>query len=135
MTDPIRALLGRVKELDEKATDGPWEAHVERYQGGESDYYGAHIPNVADKVTTEYEGDYPPFWEDADAELTAQYRTIAPQLARALEAVLEVHYEEDGLNAHQVCAHRYCIDDAGDQCRWPCMTVRAITEHLGVKDG
>lgn len=48
---------------------------------------------------------------------------------KALEPVRALHAKH-GNTLHTepkfVCSHRHCVDDAGDQCAWPCPTIRAI---------
>lgn len=159
-TAPIRTLLARVKELDEKATSAPWEkiqghlSHPEGYDVAGKDGVG---------VIQECCGYTGSIAEPADADLITEYRTLAPQLARALEAVLEAHkkvpvYEWCAFNlpsadechlgddehielANGDWAHvsvieawtcKECHHDTDDEIPdWPCPTVQAITEHLG----
>ncbi|WBL18501.1 hypothetical protein [Citricoccus sp. NR2] len=99
MTDPIRTLLARVKELDEKATDGPWVMDPESVSDNGLHYRPARVYAegwTGYPVNDACEISLPTNNEDAD--LIAEYRHLAPQLARALEAVLEVcgHWEEWG---------------------------------------
>ena len=43
-----------------------------------------------------------------------------------IKAVRDVHAEVEGLHCHTVCSHRSCLDDSGDQHRYPCPTIRAL---------
>ena len=43
-----------------------------------------------------------------------------------IKAVRDVHAEVGGLHCHTVCSHRSCLDDSGDQHRYPCPTIRAL---------
>lgn len=53
----------------------------------------------------------------------------AIQARAALDSVRALHAKhENTLHTELkfVCSHRHCIDDAGDQCAWPCPTIQAI---------
>ena len=91
----------------------------------------------------------------ADADFIAASRTAVPKMAAALQAVLEVHdpmqlYELDPLNGTWVYEQdervpygklcRGCSEDddsddyePGSYIEWPCDTVTAITDALGVE--
>lgn len=121
MTDPTLTVLERVKELDKKSTEGPWVLGVNDSDGNRKILSLCHDC----WPPCQYEGVRVATSVEADSELISEYRTTAPQLARALEAVLEVHHDQYG-----DCAG--CLEvDPGAHAPWPCPTVRAITEHLG----
>ena len=72
----------------------------------------------------------------ADAAFIADARTRLPQALAALQAVLDMHAPIDALNmryrggrVQQVCTG--CGTDDGNWNRWPCPTVRAITDAIG----
>lgn len=144
-----------LQRLADAATPGPWawegdlsenEASLapDRKSGGPGfvlSAYGLHTEGFVDVGV-------------ADAEFIAAARTAIPVLLdrvrethkawerawrinesltkernAALSAIAKVralHYEHEGPHCYTVCAHRYCIDDAGDQHRWPCPTIRAL---------
>lgn len=63
---------------------------------------------------------------------------IQERVDAALEPVRALHAKhENTLHAEPpfVCSHRHCIDDAGDQCAWPCPTIRAIETKEVAPDG
>lgn len=73
MTDP-KAILDRVEELDKSATPGPWTAdkatvYFPRVSGG---FDIRHCPSA-----------------DANVDAIAEYRTLAPKLARALRIAVD----------------------------------------------
>ncbi len=80
MSEPSE-VIQRVRELDKAATDGPWEWLT---HPGDKEQPAHHFLAVGDKeiaLTAEYR-------DGMDLNLMGQYRTIAPRLANALEAVL-----------------------------------------------
>lgn len=130
MTD-IHALLARVAELDSAATDGPWEVDPEfvsdnglRYRSprvyveGWSGYPVNDACEIILPATNE------------DATLSAEYRTAAPAMARALQAVLEVHERKQ---FEDEPSESYCDNCQRTAGIWPCSTVRAITRALEVE--
>lgn len=42
-----------------------------------------------------------------------------------LVRVKALHAPCVGVHGETVCSHRHCVDDSGDQCAYPCETVRA----------
>lgn len=120
MTDPVRDLLARVKELDgtliENAASAIYEVRDDPYD----------LEEWGDLDSAERER----YECDARAALEA----VTPStltLARALEAVLEVHgpyWLDTSSEVWRNTNRRNC-----EECdvTWPCDTVRAITEHLG----
>lgn len=58
-------------------------------------------------------------WPDPTNE---RIKTLEAQI----QAVRKLHSEVEGLHCHTVCSHRSCIDDSGDQHRYPCPTIRAL---------
>ena len=84
----LQHLLDRILELDQLTTAGPWEARTEEHtsipcvltQWG--DEYGPHI--IADML------------DSPDEEFIALARTALPQLAKALQAVMDLEDESLG---------------------------------------
>lgn len=92
------ARLEEIQARADKATDGPWAAHVDRFQDESyRDIDGAWIPGVAEKGF--YEGDKPALsmLDPEDAEFIAHAREDVPWLIEqvrkrdaALRAVLDL---------------------------------------------
>lgn len=118
MTDQIRTLLARVKELDEKATGGTWEAYSMPGFREQSPYVAVAADDREYKLINLDGAFY-------DGLLIAEYRSAAPALARALEAVLEVCAVWD---------HSTDTFDDEDRCTCHrCDIERAITRALEVE--
>lgn len=120
--DPIRALLAQVKELDEKATGGPWDFQPwSEYALPSGDHAESILLSNASP-----DGEVIRGLLDDDGYLVSEYRTLAPQLARALEAVLEQADAMDAIAAEPVSGD---VKSAMHLCA---RSVRnAIAEHLG----
>lgn len=99
----LTELIKQVKDLDEKATPGPW-----KISGGWKDVV---LLKDGSKVYTANS-------KAEDATLVANYRTAAPKLALALEAVLPVleYYATHRKDGSEVCheCKRVTIIDLGD---------------------
>ena len=126
MTD-IHALLARAAELDSAATDGPWH----KTQEGLSHPNGYEVngpDGSGDYVTADCCGYQGSVEKSANADLIAEYRTLAPAMARALEAVLELLDEMQKFRNETV--------ENYDVAEWHvAQRIRtAITEHLGAED-
>lgn len=133
MTDPIRTLLKRVLQLHTMA-GGPWTAEVKP----ESHYYDIPISGPSGRYIARSPDDgVRAGFEIHDAQLIAEYRTIAPAMARALEAVLEVHRAVEIEPSGTICHECSTLRGTGVNARyfpyeeWPCLTVCAITSNLG----
>lgn len=86
MTD-IEEVLARVHELDQAATYGPWEASQDSHE------HLAGCPPTMEWLVGTHDGyeqiiDWGNHGTRADAELIAEYRTLAPRMAKALQTVL-----------------------------------------------
>lgn len=118
MADDPRAVLARIRERAEGATLGPWKLwgmDVTADPVGNSD-----LDDAIDVASTHMAIDGRP--RTFDAEFIAHARTDVPRMARALEAVLDLHKaDHDGR----------CIEDVED---YPCPTVRAITDALTTEE-
>lgn len=128
MTDPIIDRLDQIKGRADKATEGPWE----HYGDGDHEVYQA----------VEYDdGDLGGYitWSvpaRADAEFIAHARTDVEQMEAALRAVLDLHILDDEFPNDPVkkCVACNLSDREGlDPTPWPCPTVRAIADALGVE--
>lgn len=93
----IRQTIARVRELDGKATKGPWAPDWGRVR---DDNCGTICQHPSE------ESAFGPKWE-ANKDLIAEYRTAAPKLAAEYERLLEIiesapHDESCGmvLNSH-----------------------------------
>jgi len=122
----LQNLLDEIDRLDQEATKGPWidEDNALReilyHQRNELGGY-AGSASLAEVLTN-----------DADAEFIALARNALPQLAKALQAVMEVHtleefgdLEGDGV----MCSE--CMYDDGSFKIYPCPTVQAIHDSIG----
>lgn len=89
MTTPLSSLLAECRELDAKATPGPWD---------DLPFEAAAMPN------SQYcQGCYIIEWENKehDAAFIARARELLPQLVRVLEAV-EEQLEHNSFHLHCV---------------------------------
>lgn len=121
MSEPIRTLLKRVLQLHTMA-GGPWIAEVTP----ESDYRDIPIIGPSGRYIARSPDDgVRAGFEIHDAQLIAEYRTAAPKLACALEAVLEVESEDLPTGHDGDEWYRAGWLDAFHNIR------TAITEHLG----
>lgn len=123
--------LDNIEQRANAATEGPWEAGVDDWNG----YYvrtpwkfGFGVAYVASLIQQGEDGG------EADAEFIAAARTALPKLVAALKAVLALHHGGD----HAECAYqepdwrRQRCHHCGDL--WPCLTVCTITEALGIEE-
>lgn len=134
MSDAIRTVLARVKELDGNASSGPWKKTQEWLSHPRGfDIIAPGGVTVADECCG-YRGS---IHTAEDADLITEYRTAAPRLALALEAVLEVHRAVEIEPSETICHGCSTLRGTGVNARyfpyeeWPCDTVQALTEHLG----
>jgi len=91
----VSELIAEVKELDEKATPGPWEE------------FENEVLSPGRYTVTETRFQYSLLVEQHNARLIAQYRTAAPLLAKLLEKAIEqrdfyFRYYEDFLAPDRV---------------------------------
>jgi hypothetical protein len=126
--------LAAVQQRADAATDGPWTFEVHRFK------------TTVDAVTTHpISGLSIPFSPvpsvigEENAEFIAASRTDVPRLVAALIAALDVHEPVNALlnpGPHErvvkVCTG--CGTDDGNWQRWPCPTVRVITDALTPKE-
>lgn len=96
-------LLEEVERLDREATPGPWAAELDVFDHEESEieatvaeepFKGAMLAHIATGVMLDEDG-HQESWEAArqsqalkDARLMARYRTLAPEIARAVRGLL-----------------------------------------------
>lgn len=131
MTNQLSDRLAAELAACERATEGPWEVHVERYSSEVCDYYhGAHIPGVAEMHITQHEGEYPPFEDIEDAEFIATARTALPTALRALQAVMERH-RPVGENWRRGPVCITCKGSHYGHAQYPCDTRKAVEEVYG----
>lgn len=81
----------------------------------------ARITRSEHMVSADGDADWAAIWERGH-RLAAERDALAARI----EQVREVHKPVDGVHGEIVCAHRHCVDDAQDQCSWPCPTIRAL---------
>ena len=112
--------LAEIEARANAATQGPWEWHP--YMGSGATLAKPNHPfhEVNILKTTD---DWPPV--APDAEFIAAARTDVPALVAALRAVLDLHYGEPYAQGPDYCAE--C------EHRWPCPTVQAVADALGVE--
>lgn len=127
MSEHINAWIKARRELHAVATEGLWEAgETQHFHDGSFHASYAEVePGVAAGCSPE------------DAAAIADARTTLPAALNALGAVLALHAETTWCpteKAHgcTVCADVEAVCDA-DSESWPCPTVRAIAEALGVE--
>ena len=113
MSDPIIDRLDQIKGRADKAAD--------------------HVGKIAAREHR-WTMSVPPRETDTDILLTQCLDTDVPQMEQALRAVLDLHQKTDhqrwvGFPRADRQEH-YCW---ADQQSWPCPTVRAIEEALGVE--
>ena len=131
----LTELLDQIDRLDQQATKGPWESrqlpvpvlghtatlHAENSEG--------------ETWTTEFPPEIGSHVHGDDAAFTSLARTALPQLAKALEAVMEIHQKTEHQRAYGFPRadkwEHYCMEDNQS---WPCPTVQAITDALGDDD-
>lgn len=131
MTDQITKLLDDVQRLDERATQGPWEATGNDYGGKVYEPSGYPLPGCTSC------GENEATYQGQDAEFIALSRTALPELAEAVRAVMELHRQttqsvpvpvfdeyDDPVQIQNLCAACNSF--------WPCKTVQAITAVLEV---
>ena len=125
--------LAERARIEQAASEGPWE-----HEGVGEIIQHFSLPEPATIVSTDvacmgycYGGSAAGVERDEDAEFIADARTAMPKMRAALEAVLALHpwecLECEGidLDASPRCGH--CYEP------WPCPTVAAIAEALGVE--
>ena len=129
MSDPTD-LLGEIQDRADRATEGPWEAYSVPASRREAGYSAVGVSDTEVQVTQDVGG-----WLDAD--FIAHAREDVPRLVTALRAVLGAHTPIEVEPSETLCREcsfrlpsgRYL----GKLSEWPCPTVRAITEALGVE--
>lgn len=131
MTDRIMEWLDESQRLADQADEGPWEAYGRggygrpRVQSVKSLGGGGVIAHTGYGEDDERAG--------LDAEFIAGSRTRFPQAVAALRAVLDLHHRATDF---------FAKDDFCAECssfhrtvEWPCPTLQAITDALGVEGG
>lgn len=139
----MSALTDRLAEIEGRAgaaTPGPWGVNSEVGSNELCNYTVYGIPGVASATWT---GDDSPAFAHcegmsrADAEFIAAARTDVPALVAALRGVLEMHQPVEIEPSDTICGEcSYRLPNGryfGKVEYWPCPTVRAITEALGVE--
>ena len=120
--------LKQVLALDARATAGPWESDGDEV----SQHWSRPEPwqVIASKEVDCglycYGGRARGIEKSEDAELIAYYRTAAPAMAKALQAVLSLHRPEPFDN---VPSESFCVECLNTT--YPCLTVETIHKHLG----
>ena len=129
MTDFTRDWIAKREQLEQAATEGPWEADG----GGE---IGQHCsrPEPWEKIVSTdvacmaycYGGSAAGVEREGDAEFIADARTSLPAAVAALKAVLTLHRQAGGVAIPVFCLHCQEFNDG----TWPCPTVRAVEAAL-----
>lgn len=117
MTQPN---LTQIEGRTSKATEGPWEVYSTR---------GGTYVTRPDLLGVAREWSL--VWQAQDAEFIANARQDIPALTEAIRAVLELHERVYANRTYRgwICAT--CCDRYEDKPqKWPCQTVKAITQRL-----
>ena len=123
-------LLDEIQDRADRATEGPWEAYSVPASRREAGYSAVEVSDTEVQVTRDAGS-----WFDAD--FIARARDDVPRLVAALRAVLGAHTPIEVEPSDTLC--RECSFQLpsgrylGKLSEWPCPTVRAITEALGVE--
>lgn len=113
----LRAAAERVLALAEKATPGPWMVDATKALGAYGVWtdYATHPGHDGTGYGTEICSMRPADLErrarDADAPLIAEYRTLAPQLAKAVSSLLALQGRVAGLEAACRAAYDHAVND------------------------
>ena len=113
-------LLDEIQDRADRATEGPGEAYSVPASRREAGYSAVEVSDTEVQVTRDAGS-----WFDAD--FIARARDDVPRLVAALRGVLATHQEDTCKCCQRGTACREC------RAPWPCPTVRAITEALGVE--
>ena len=132
MPDPIMQKLDEMQARCDAATEGPWES-----DGGEVAQHWS-LPEPWKQVVSGhvscmaycYGGSCWPIEREADSDFITASRTDMPRLIAALKAVVEEHYP-NGAQPDCNCCSPTC---ACGHWAYPCPTVEAVAEALGVDD-
>lgn len=92
MTPNAQKVIDRVKELDGKATEGPWLANQDEEDFPDEDacHYGVKTESLFPVCAIRPHCDpSPEVHPKKNAELIAYYRSATPKLAAALELAME----------------------------------------------
>ena len=121
--------IAEQRRIEQAATEGPWDTSTTSWA---PEARMVDVPDGDDEMSLAWEaGGGLCVMSRADAEFIVDARTALPKALDALEAVLARHPWE--------CLECEGIDlDASPQCGhcyepWPCPTVAAIAEALGVE--
>ncbi len=120
MSDPITAWLDEAQQRADAATEGPWHGYGLDPNGAYFVHGGTEAVGyfAADPIVTEGA-------IEEDAEFIAHARTDLPRALAALRAVLGLHKPFHVHGRLGTCGH--CGSPS-----YPCPTVRAISDALGV---
>lgn len=126
----MTALTARLTEIGarvEAATPGPWTWAY--HETADADMW-AVFDATDHAIATNSDGWGP------DAVFIATARNDMPGLVEALRRVLEVHrpvVRYPGGRKNEVCDMCYHPSQSGVPGRWPCPTVRAVADAMGVE--
>lgn len=128
------------RALLEAATEGPWSAADEHgdVPGSTPAWCVSQMHPGFEAMSPKdgYVGDVADTPCPEDAALIADSRTSLPKAVHALEAVLELHHRRKWTRMRDF--QHFGQTEFPDQCdrchvEYPCLTVQAITEALGVE--
>lgn len=94
--------------------------------------YSGVVADVGSGGDTRVEfDDGPDSWVNEDCLIAGEWEVPDDRddLARRLDAVLDLHYPSHLASGRKVCG--ICTDDDGDWTDWPCATVRAASTSEG----
>ena len=149
-------LTDRLDEIEaraEAATPGPWEADDIGHSGAEEPsgivvHTGAFDWDDLMRGEAESAVTWMPGWDrhhGDNAEFIAASRTDVPALVAALRAVLDLHYDAGPSQGYDFGPDGgygwvdHCCATCGAHgeygVEWPCPTVQAIADALGVETG
>jgi len=142
----LESTLGGMRARVEAATEGPWNIDGPLYFDYTVGADQVAEPVVCSTLITDEKWREPicapmtppsPIGEpalkeylakfDSNATFIAHARTDLPKLLAAVDAVVALHTVDDGYYGGQVC-------EMCDFERWPCPTIRALNDALGVGD-
>ena len=119
----LTTYLSDLSEKADAATKGPWGVH----RFGRSVRVGLDWASSPTDITGSISA--------TDAEATAEFivasRAAVPALVRAVQSVLALHVQDEETGKCRECsAALYSIHSV----RWPCPTVAALADALGVSE-
>ena len=119
MTDPIMQALDEMQARCDAAPDGKWFATREGNLLAIGSWDGTTSRGL---LSADLSNPSP----EQTAWFIASARTDMPRLISALRAVIDTHTSRWG-----ECA--WCVNGSGQNCKYPCPTVKAVEEALGVE--